>query len=76
MDGVDGTHLRADDIVAARKEEHRAAPVAHVRDVLAPERVRGPVVVPLQEVGDAQLARDEVLDEQVRALCARAVRFW
>ena len=62
--------MRVDDGVLAAEEERGAARVARAGDLLVPERVRGPVEVALEEVGDAELGADKVLDHEVQALHA------
>ena len=67
------THVCVDDGILAAKEEHSLFGVPGIRNLFVPQRVGGPVEVPLQEVGYAKLGTDEVLDDEVETLIEESV---
>ena len=62
------THVGVDDGVLAAKKEHSLFRVPSIRNLFVPQRVGRPVEVPLQEVSNAELGTDEVLDDEVQTL--------
>ena len=67
------THVGVNDGILSTQEEHCLLGIFGVGNLLVPQGVRGPIEVPLEEVGNAKLHADEVFDDEIQALIFRAV---